>query len=93
MKKQYFKIITSSIIMLSAFSGMAQTDQPVLERRSSVPKQKTIEESSVQPELNRGSIIVTVHKNSSDSLERLNTPALKRYESSSIRKEQPNNSK
>jgi hypothetical protein len=93
MKKQYFKIMVSAVFVLSVYGGVAQTDQPILERYSSSPKQKTIEESSVQPELSRSSVVATINKNSSDSLERLNTPELKRYESSPVRKEQPKNSK
>ncbi len=93
MKKQYFKIIVSVIFILSVFNGVAQNDQPVLERHSSSSVQQNKEEASVQPELKKSSVVITSNKNSSDSLAQLNVPEVKRTDYSGIRKEQPKNSK
>ena len=93
MKKHYFKIIVSLIFLLSVFNGVSQNDQPVLERYSSTSSQKNKEEASVVPELKKSSVNITSNKNSSNSLEQLNAPQLKRSDYSEIRKEQPKNSK
>jgi hypothetical protein len=83
--KTYFKIATSIVFLLSAFQGIAQTDdKPVLAKHTKASKPENTTDSHV---LAKNALSVTMSKSTMDSLQQVNPPQLKRSSGRKMNKE------